>query len=354
MSVTIKGKVEKIIIEDGNYIFTPYILDLYDNFNQEIFDSKVNTIDELQVFSNAIYDLHGQNRPTYYFDSNSMFDISFPKLDLTRGNDVLLGFSGGLDSCYLAILLREKGYNVHLFHCKNLNSYECNLSYTVGKSFAEKLNFDFIEATFCRCVGKDNKYKQFWEDNTCKNQLIYALMIDICINKGWHIVSLGDDRSMSKDRPDMTLGINSTDCREVQEAFEHCAKKIFNGLNFLLIDREINSTSVNKFDRLKKLKVYDVLDLYYSCVGAGRFNQYNHKLNSNKFKVNLPAYNCGCSCAKCATHNLLMHYSNMVHYPQSFIDKCWERLWNTKHGTIKALFAPEIPLEKKIDNLFRY
>lgn len=354
MSITIKGKSAKITLDKGSYVFTPYMLELYDNFNQQVFDRKVNTLPTLVDYSNIIYDIHKQERPIYTNDYDSLFSVTFPKINKNNTKDVLLGFSGGLDSCYLAILLKEKGYNVHLFHIKNLNNYECNLSYVVGKEFAKHLGFDFIEATFSRFGGDDNKYKQFWKDNTSKNQLIYAIMIDICAIKGWSIVSLGDDRSMSKDRPDMILGINSTDCREVQDEFERCVKMLYDNIEFLVIDRSFNSTNANKLDRLLKLKEYGVLDLYYSCVGSGRFNQYNHNLNEKKFNVILPKYNCGCSCAKCAIHNLLMYYGKIVDYPQDFIDKCWERLWNTKYGTIKALFAPEIPLEKRVDNLFRY
>lgn len=352
MTTTIKGAVSSIEVPYGMYNITPHFLSIYENFNQKVFDGIVTTLPEFKFFVDAVYDIHKQNRPKYVFTYDWMIDNN---MRLVYNNkDVLLGFSGGLDSCYFAILLKEQGYNVHLLHIRNLNGYEGNLSYTASVDFAKKMDMELIVCKFKRHGGKDNKYAQFWEDNTSKNQLIYTIMLDICLQRGWQTVALGDDRSMSSDRPDMTLGINSTDCREVQDAYEESIAAIIPNARFLVIDRKINSTESNKYERLYKLSQYDALDSYYSCVGAGRFNQYNHTTNESKFGVKLPKYNCGCSCAKCATHNLLLHYKGFVTYPESFVDKCWERLWNTKHGTIKALFSPNIPIEKRVDNLFRY
>lgn len=353
MTTIIKGKATMISVPKGSYYLTPHLLNIYENFNQEIFDRELTILPQFKTFVDIIYDIHKQERPKYNFTNDWILDSNIQVLN-NNNKDVLLGFSGGLDSCYLAILLKEQGYNVHLLHIKNLNGYEGNLSYTTSVEFANLLGFDLIECIFKRCGGKDNKYAQFWEDNTSKNQLIYTLMIDICLERGFSMVALGDDRSMSINRPDMTLGINSTDCREVQDAYEESIKSIIPNIKFLVINREINSTSANKYDRLYKLSQYNVLDCYYSCVGAGRFNQYNHSINERKFGIKLPKYNCGCSCAKCATHNLLLYYKGFVTYPKDFIDKCWERLWNTKHGTIKALFAPTIPINERINNLFKY
>lgn len=352
MIATIKGEASVIDAPYGTYYITPQFLRIYENFNQKVFNSVIMTLPEFTPFINAVYDIHKQKRPEYIFDSDWM--IGGDMQLLKNNKDVLLGFSGGLDSCYFAIALKEQGYNVHLLHIRNLNGYEGNLSYKTSVEFAKKMNMELIVCKFKRRGGKDNKYAQFWEDNTSKNQLIYTIMIDICLQRGWQTIALGDDRSMSSDRPDMTLGINSTDCREVQDAYEESITKIIPNVRFLLIDRKVNSTETNKYDRLYKLSQYGVLDSYYSCVGAGRFNQYNHTMNESKFGIKLPQYNCGCSCTKCAIHNLLLHYKGFITYPSSFVDKCWERLWNTKHGTIKALFAPNIPLQDRIDNLFKY
>lgn len=352
MSVEIKGFAETIIAPNGTYLLSTYMLRLYDNFNQEVFDREVYNLPYFRDFVNAVYDIHNQDRPKYICVDDWMISPLVDGVNNTK--DVVVAFSGGLDSCYLAILLKESGYNVHLLHVRNINGYEGNLSYVASKAFAQEMGFDYIECVFKRKGGKDNKYAQFWKDNTSKNQLITTLMIDICVQNKWNIVALGDDRSMSADRADMTLGINSTDCREVQGAYESCIKNILPDLKFMLIERDINSKDANKHDRLLALFNHGVIDSYYSCVGAGRFNQYNHRENERKFNIRLPKYNCGCSCAKCALHNLLLHYGGSINYPKDFIDKCWERLWNTAHGTIEALFAPDIPLDERIDNLFRY
>lgn len=352
MMSTIKGVASSIEVPRGTYNITPHFLRIYENFNQRVFDDTVTTLPEFKFFVDAVYDIHKQKRPKYMFLRDWVMGSHMTLANNSK--DILLGFSGGLDSCYFAILLKEQGYNVHLLHIRNLNGYEGDLSFRASLDFAQKMGMELIVCKFKRHGGKDNKYAQFWEDNTSKNQLICTIMLDICLQREWQIVALGDDASMSSERPDMTLGINSTDCREVQGAYEQSISELIHNVKFKRIDREINSTDANKYDRLYKLSQYSALDSYYSCVGAGRFNQYNHSMNELKFGIKLPQYNCGCSCAKCATHNLLLHYKGFITFPKPFVDKCWERLWNTKHGTIKALFSPNIPIEKRIDNLFRY
>lgn len=73
-----------------------------------------------------------------------------------------------------------------------------------------------------------------------------------------------------------------------------------------------------------------------------------------KFGVSLPARSCGCYCRKCAMHCLLLHYGKVESYPEDFVAKCWQRLWDNAHSADYAFFSPDMSLEKRISNLFSY
>ena len=49
-----------------------------------------------------------------------------------------------------------------------------------------------------------------------------------------------------------------------------------------------------------------------------------------------------------------MYYEKMVDYPQDFIDACWRVMWDNKHSADYKFFAPDLPLEDRIKNLYTY
>jgi hypothetical protein len=347
----IYGKGEKVYIPYKSYFFTQKLLHIYDIFNPKDFDDKVHVYEPFIDLVQLVYKTFNQELPQ--IDSVPIRDeekFSFCEDD----TNVVLAFSGGLDSCYQALCLKEKGYQVHLFHISGINYYEGNSACEVGRSFAQKMGMNFIEAKWKRNNSKSNPYRQYWGDNAIKNQLILGMMADYCIDMGWNRISLGEDNAFSIYRTDALLGINITDCREIQTTFEKDIHSFTRNLKIMLIDRPIGSCVENKMDRLLKLIDYNLLDDFYSCVGAARFNRYNHDTCLSKYGVVLPKHNCGCYCTKCAIHNLLLHYIGGKNYPENFISKCWERLWNSKFGNFDIMFGRDIPLEDRIKNLQTY
>lgn len=345
------GKGEKVCIPSKSSFFTEKMLHIYDIFNPKDFNHKVQVYEPFIDLVQLVYKTFNQELPQ--IDSIPIKDeekFSFCE----DNNNVVLAFSGGLDSCYQALCLKEQGYNVHLFHVSGINYYEGNSAREVGRSFAKKMGMNFVEAKWKRDNNKSNPHRQYWGDNAIKNQLILGMMADYCIDMGWNKISLGDDNSISIRDNDMMLGINVTDCREVQELFEKCLCRLVNNLEIIAIERPVGSNVANKMDRLQKLINYNLIDDYYSCVGAARFNKYNRDTCVKKHNVSLPAYNCGYFCTKCSIHNLLLHYVGNRPYPSDFIDKCWERLWKSKYGNFDIMFGKDIPLEDRIKNLQTY
>ena len=125
-------------------------------------------------------------------------------------------------------------------------------------------------------------------------------------------------------------------------------KKTF-GIEFIPIQK-INNTLVHKGIRLQKLIDMEALDLFYSCVNPGRFNQSNHDRINKKFNIQLEKWNCGV-CRKCAFHSLLLYYYLNKDYPKDFIDFCWNKISN---GADYEFFKPSLPLDIRINNLYVY
>lgn len=172
-------------------------------------------------------------------------------------------------------------------------------------------------------------------------------MIDICIENGWNKISLGDDFDLGIK--DAVFGINLTDARELTQTFLSGISHFCKNIEFLIID----SKKHNKFDRLMTLADNDLLDYYYSCVSAGRFNQSTRKRIQKKFNIDLFANNCG-SCRKCCMHNLLLHYKNKKNFSQEYIDFCWKKMYDNGYSADYEFFKPELSLEQRLENLYAY
>lgn len=340
MTVIDNGRGNKLFVPVEKAECSKHIFELYENFNKEVFESVVKCN---KRFKNTIDIVYGAHEQSYV----EIEDNYFPCLDIMGDTKVCLGFSAGLDSMYQAFVLRDQGYDVVLFHIKGINTYENGQGTKHSKEFAEKFGFEYVEANIQKTTDKTNPYKQFWPENPIKNQLIIAMMLDWCAENNCALISLGDDFDLSID--DAVVGINLTDSRELTHAFLQDISCFVKSFAFVSIEK-----GIDKSKRLSLLKERGSIDIYYSCVLPGRFNQSRHFSNQEKYGVNLPANNCGCSCRKCAMHNLIMYYEKMVDYPPEFIDACWRVMWDNKHSADYKFFAPDLPLEDRINNLYTY
>ncbi len=315
----------KLIFNYKVHILTDYVAPIYDAFNfKELKDVRVP--DFLKDMCNVVCRIYKQkiNISTYVAK----------KIKLkSESNDVVLGFSGGLDSCYQALKLKQMGYSVHLFHLGGANTYENYLATKSSESFAHRYKFDLIETKIVKILNA-----QKVEENPVKNQLIMAMMIDYCASKGYNKISIGYSASLKEENA--IAGINVTDCISVQDAF---LKNI--EIEFIPIK------NANKGDRILYLNENKSLNYYYSCVSCGRFNEKLHHLNEDKYKVKLPRHNCG-SCRKCARHYLLMIYLGIAPHNKDFEKHCWNILKDTKYNTDYYLFNDSLSKEEKIKNLF--
>ena len=325
--MTIESKSLKCNIPSNNSYFTNFALDMYDNFNKAKFNEEFTT--PFVETANVIYSAFSQKGK-----------IIKENADEKRFNDngtILLAFSGGLDSVYQALRLKETGKKVVLFHVKNMNFYTNGQEYKAAKIFAEYKNFDFVEASVTPI--KNSEYKKVWKENPAKNELFFCMMLDYILENGGNKFSSGDDLNLTLKNavPDTNL----SDAKEVTLSFMNEIK----GVEFIPIPK------VNKADRIKYLAENNCLDYYYSCVTAGRLVRYLHDKAEQKFNIKLDYWDCGAACRKCAFHSLLKHYYLEEEFPDEYINKCWDTI---SKGADNVFFDKSIPLEQRIKNLIEY
>ena len=311
------------------------VKDLYDNFNKKEFDTNI-TVEECML-EPVKFVYNGFNQITNFETVKTLEPIELPNSMV-----VLLAFSGGLDSVYQALKLRDRGYAVRLFHVKNMNFYSNGQEYKAAKNFAKDFSFELIEASMSP-IKDAGEYKKYWKENPFKNEVFYSMMLDYAAENGINNISSGDDLRLQIE--DAVPDTNFSDIGEFTSLFMEGASEVYKNFHFLPIIK------ANKAERLKFLKEKNALDYYYSCVGAGRLQMFLNKKNSAKYGVKLDKLSCGCSCRKDSFHILLKYYFLNEVYPQEFIDKCWDCI---AKGADAVFFNKSIPLEKRIQNLIDY
>ncbi len=310
---------------------------LYNIFNKEVFDDIISAPICFTDWINLIYHKFGYDKPY-------IRNVELPKISLkTDSNTVLLACSGGLDSTYQILQLRSMGYDVVLYHCNNANTYENGQSYKAVKEIAEKTGVKLITSRLCRHTNVP--YSKHWAENPIKNQMMLFIMIDICVEYGFNKIAM--DGSWEFPIADVTCGIDVADAPENYELWLKGINNYVDNLVFIKTPHDIS-----KLDKIVGLKEAGLMDSIYSCLGAGRLNEYRHKKVCDTYNIMLPKHNCGYSCRKCAHHNLLLYYGTDKQYPPEFIEKCWHIMDNNGFNSRNMLFDNKIPLEQRIKNLF--
>lgn len=292
-----------------NLLYGKEALKIYDIINvSDNWDfSNISTFKEFIPVVNSIKDFGIQvDKVKNYKDfKNCIKSDPILKYDNKK---VCIAFSGGLDSVYQSLYLREQGHEVHLLHISNLNTYTNGQELKVTKEFAEKFNFPLELVEFHKSG------KKIWQENPFKDFLIYSICIDWCMKNKCSNISSGDDLRLSIK--DSVFETNISDSKELTLNFF----KEFSNITFIPINKDIT-----KDKRLDYLEKFNARDYYNSCVGPGRLTQYLHNLNEQKYNVKVDKWNCA-SCRKCCSHVWYDYVFNNKTYSEDFLEKCWNKM----------------------------
>lgn len=314
--------MESMILEGVDFP-TPFfdiVSKLYDNFNKEKFDSIVEIPKELEPLVIDVYTFHKQPLPEIKY-------INFEKSVLPINNeDIVIEFSGGLDSVFLALKYHLEGKKVHLFHLQNLNTFSGPGERKALERIVSRYGFDF-KVIKVKKSRKGSPYHQFWSENSVKNQMVESLVIDYCKSNGYSVITSGYEEEQNKDIG--IVGYNVTDWKEINDDFMDACKKLYKNFEYLTPLKDIK-----KEQELKLLYDNKALDLYFSCVCQYRFAASNRKKAELKYNINFPQYLDSCGvCRKCLSHELLLDHLGLL--------KITDEYKRDAIHTLKTKFAKE-------------
>ena len=107
----------------------------------------------------------------------------WPTLPKAQNPGTVVGFSGGLDSSYLALKERSVSRTVVLCHLRGLNGQFANET-SGSRAFADHFGFSYYSVTFPRL-------KQVLPENPFKNQFTLACQLELAVKLGLNAVSQG-------------------------------------------------------------------------------------------------------------------------------------------------------------------
>lgn len=258
---------------------------------------------------------------------------------LDSNNRVAVALSGGLDSVYLMHRLKEDGYDVTAVHVAGLNKFSGKYEEQAARTAAAKAGAKFVKAVF-------NAPKQHFPDNPFKNQLVLAMMLDICVPKGIYRFALGSD--WTTPLSEAVVGFTITDSIEVNREYWAGVRQRLPQAELLFIPDD-----VKKVHRLAYLFDKGALADVSSCVSPLRFRQSLHERNEQKYGLHLMPNRCG-SCYKCAMEYILLVEAGRIPKNPKFYDHAWDTLATSKTAHRPDLFAKSLPMKKRLENLLKY
>lgn len=275
-----------------------------------IFRNTINLLDKLN---------HHSTEHNFY-----EFSYDIKKNDFCR--NVLLAFSGSLNSIYQLLNLKELGYNITLFYL-NYNTLLSSKRLIQVKILSENLNLPLV---ICDFELDDSLRVQ----NCFKNLLMYSLMLDCCQDRNIYYISSGN--SLLNKRNTKIL----SNQKRVTETF-------FNELYLKFNFDFVTSPNINKINKLMKLKELNLDQAFTDCINTDRFLKINRNKLVTRLHLTLPNNNCGI-CSKCTFYNLLRHYYFNEILPQEYLDYCWKTVITEN---TPDLFDINLSLTTRINNL---
>ena len=258
---------------------------------------------------------------------------------MPANDEVMVALSGGLDSVDLMHDLIDKGYKVTALHVSGLNKSSGQYEARRAGEIAKAAKVKYIKANF-------HSPRQAFPDNPFKNQLVLGIMLDLGVKRGIYRYAVGSDWETPLNQA--TAGYTVTDSIEVNREYWKGVKSHFPQAELIFIDSDIK-----KQQRIEYLYRKNVLPLVTSCVQPLRFRDHLHKVNIERYGVDLMPGRCG-SCFKCAMEWLLLADAGLIEHDAAYELHCWDVLATAKTSHRPELFGKHLPIEERLINLREY
>lgn len=317
------------IIPERSGGLTRAILPLYNEFAADAPAHEITVGEGFGELARIFYSYYGEPEPVVH-------EYAVPCSKPTGNGEVLVGFSGGLDSAYQALSMEASGWKPILYHVSGLNRRSPDED-VFARRFAEASGFDYMENKV-RMRGR-----QRFPDNPVKNQLIMCMMADDAARMGIGDLAMGEDwgTGLEGSNPLFTV----TDSVEVNKAFVRALGRIA-GLEVHFI-----GSADKKLQRLRAVRDRGLLQHVAPCIGPYRFKKWLRKNNEAKYGVHLLPGRCG-SCYKCCMESLLLAELG-EELPAAYASHCWNVLSDSWQSHTTA-FNKKRPLEERRAVLLSY
>ena len=315
--------------------------DMFNLFMTKTFTSTPKIPLGFEKMIRAVYEFHN-TKDKQNLEKEITYKITDP-IKLTPNNNVIVGFSGGLDSCYLALKLKNDGYNVTLFHVNNLNTYAQPNEDNFAREYAKEGGFKYVEVEHKRL--KSNVYSE----NPIRNQFVMMLMLDYALENNITKIAMGAD--WTEPLSECVVGLDATDSIEINKYFWDGVKYYIDGIELIFCE-----DNIKKVDRVQyiKDKNFNLFELVYSCVVPYRYSKSLKENNETKYGIKLLNGRCG-SCVKCCREFLYLthlgYYDKNDKNVQNFIEHCWLILSDSKYALMPQKYNKKIPIEIRWKNL---
>lgn len=300
------------------------MIKLYNYFSLDNNDKtgNIETIKGLHKFPNFVNNVVYDNQVE--FTGTRTMD----KMIYNNNNKVLIGYSSGFDSTYIALNLLSKGLVPVLFHLKSLNkSYPDE--YDKAVNFAKEFGLEII-------VVEIQHGKQFFIDNPIKNQMILSLMMDYGFKNNINQFAMGNnvDEDINECRIQYGISDSINSFNEYRDSIGEYVENV--------IYHDITETKTNAYKFLWE-NYPQAFKYVNSCITPHRFKKHLNKLNSEKFNYT-PLSDTRCmSCFKCAIEYITLDSFGFVEKNDKLLEHCYnvirkksDTMFTTKIATKKS------------------
>lgn len=277
-------------------------------------------------FNNLIKLFKDYNTDFNYIIADTTKDTKKIKLPKYNPKNIIVCFSGGKDSIATVLHYKKLGYNIYLYHLRNINK-----AYPKEYKNAEKIADELGLMLYTEEITLSGNH--IYTEHPMKNIMIAnaALHFGIRNNIG---IKIAFGNYYTAQLKDNEFDVCAGDCRDMWTIYERIIQRIIPLFKMYIPLKNIKTT-------LKALETHkNLLSLSCSCISPYRYREYWKKQNQDKYIIKLPENRCG-TCWKCALEYIYYTDHNIWQYNEEFYRHCLDILLRNsikEHNKIYSIY----------------